>query len=124
MIGWRAATGAPRDDPDATGLTEPPDKNGDARDEDAADIARKGNPAPEHAAGLPAGDVVFHSPALDAPGLGMGHAGRPRPPGWRRSSGPFWGQQGFPDAFLDETLTIDTRRQRAVFTPWTAPATA
>ena len=35
--------------------------------------------------------------------------------------GPFWGQQGFPDAFLDETLTIDTRRQHAVFTPWTAP---
>jgi len=35
--------------------------------------------------------------------------------------GPFWGQQGFPDAFLDETLTIDTRRQQAVFTPWTAP---
>jgi hypothetical protein len=35
--------------------------------------------------------------------------------------GPFWGQQGFPDAFLDETLTIDVRRQHAVFTPWTAP---
>ena len=35
--------------------------------------------------------------------------------------GPFWGQLGFPDAFLDETLTIDTRRQHAVFTPWTAP---
>src|SRR5262245_6073914 len=35
--------------------------------------------------------------------------------------GPFWGQQGFPDAFGDETLTIDTRRQHAVFTPWTAP---
>jgi hypothetical protein len=35
--------------------------------------------------------------------------------------GPFWGRQGFPDAFLDETLTIDTRRQHAVFTPWTAP---
>jgi len=34
--------------------------------------------------------------------------------------GPFWGQQGFPDAFLDETLTIDVRRQHAVFTPWTA----
>ena len=37
------------------------------------------------------------------------------------AGGPFWGQQGFPDAFLDETLTIDTRRQHAVFTPWTAP---
>jgi hypothetical protein len=35
--------------------------------------------------------------------------------------GPFWGQQGFADALLDETLTIDTRRQHAVFTPWTAP---
>jgi hypothetical protein len=35
--------------------------------------------------------------------------------------GPLWGQQGFPDAFVDETLTIDTRRQHAVFTPWTAP---
>src|SRR5262245_53160523 len=34
--------------------------------------------------------------------------------------GPFWGQLGFPDAFLDETLTIDVRRQHAVFTPWTA----
>ena len=34
--------------------------------------------------------------------------------------GPFWGQQGFPDAFLDETLTIDVRRQHAIFTPWTA----
>ena len=37
------------------------------------------------------------------------------------AGGPFWGQQGFPDAFLDETLTIDVRRQHAVFTPWTAP---
>ena len=37
------------------------------------------------------------------------------------AGGPFWGQQGFPDAFLDETLTIDTCRQHAVFTPWTAP---
>jgi hypothetical protein len=35
--------------------------------------------------------------------------------------GPLWGQLGFPDAFLDETLTIDTRRQHAVFTPWTGP---
>jgi hypothetical protein len=35
----RGATGAPRDDPDATGLTEPPDKNGDTPDEDAADDA-------------------------------------------------------------------------------------
>src|SRR5258708_23985673 len=37
------------------------------------------------------------------------------------AGGPFWGQQGFPDAVGDETLTIDTRRQHAVFTPWTAP---
>jgi len=37
------------------------------------------------------------------------------------AGGPFFGQQGFPDAFGDETLTIDTRRQHAVFTPWTAP---
>jgi hypothetical protein len=36
------------------------------------------------------------------------------------ASGPFLGRQGFPDAFLDETLTIDTRREHAVFTPWTA----
>ena len=42
------------------------------------------------------------------------------PPSWP-PCGPFWGQQGFPDAFLDETLTIDTCRQHAVFTPWTAP---
>ena len=77
MICRRAAAGAPRDDPDATGLTEPPDKNSDARDDNTADIARKGNPAQEHAAGLPAGDAVFHSPAADARDLGMGHAGRP-----------------------------------------------
>ena len=35
--------------------------------------------------------------------------------------GPFWGMRGFPDAFLDETLEIDARRQRATFTPWVAP---
>jgi hypothetical protein len=34
--------------------------------------------------------------------------------------GPFWGRRGFPDAFLDETLEIDTRREHAVFTPWIA----
>jgi len=48
--------------------------------------------------------------------------GRPSarsPPSW--PSAARWGRQGFPDAFLDETLTIDTRRQHAVFTPWTAP---
>jgi hypothetical protein len=35
--------------------------------------------------------------------------------------GPFWSVRGFPDAFLDETLTIDVHRQHAVFTPWVAP---
>jgi hypothetical protein len=35
--------------------------------------------------------------------------------------GPFWGQLGFLDASLNETPTIDTRRQHAVFIPWTAP---
>ena len=77
MICWPATTGAPQDDPGATGLTEPPNKNGAAPDEYAADIARKGNPTPDHAAGLLARDVVFHSPALDARGLGMGHAEQP-----------------------------------------------
>jgi hypothetical protein len=37
------------------------------------------------------------------------------------ADGPFWKLRGFPDAFGDETLTIDVRRQHAVFTPWTAP---
>ena len=37
------------------------------------------------------------------------------------AGGPFWGRQGFPDAFGDETLTVDVRRQHAAFTPWTAP---
>jgi hypothetical protein len=37
------------------------------------------------------------------------------------AGGPFFGQQGFPDAFGDETLTIDTRRQHAVFTPLDRP---
>jgi hypothetical protein len=36
------------------------------------------------------------------------------------AGGPFWKLRGFPDAFGDETLTIDARRQHAVFTPWTA----
>jgi hypothetical protein len=40
------------------------------------------------------------------------------------AGGPFWGRQGFPYAFGDETLTIDVRRRHAVFTPWTAPARA
>jgi hypothetical protein len=35
--------------------------------------------------------------------------------------GPFWGIRGFKDAFLDETMEIDVRRQHAVFTPWVAP---
>ena len=37
------------------------------------------------------------------------------------AGGPFWGRQGFPDAFGDETLTVDVRRHHAAFTPWTAP---
>ena len=37
------------------------------------------------------------------------------------AGGPFWGLRRFPDAFGDETLTIDTRRQSAAFTPWIAP---
>jgi hypothetical protein len=36
------------------------------------------------------------------------------------ADGPFWKLRGFPHAFGDETLTIDVRRQHAVFTPWTA----
>ena len=35
--------------------------------------------------------------------------------------GPFWKLRGFPDAFLEETLEIDLRRQHAVFHPWIAP---
>jgi hypothetical protein len=35
--------------------------------------------------------------------------------------GPFWVRRGFPDAFLEETLEIDARREHAVFTPWIAP---
>ena len=56
--------------PETTGLTEPPDKNGDAPDEYAADMARKGNPTPDHAAGLLTGGVVFHGPALTRGVLG------------------------------------------------------
>src|SRR5260370_21606012 len=53
-------------------------------------------------------------------GLGRGSGVR-TPTAKLAADGPFWGQVGFPDAFLDETLTIDVRRQHAVFTPWTAP---
>ena len=35
---------------------------------------------------------------------------------------PFWGLRRFPDAFGDETLTVDTRRQSAAFTPGSPPA--
>jgi len=35
--------------------------------------------------------------------------------------GPFWERRGFPDAFLDEALVLDTRREHAVFTPWIQP---
>jgi hypothetical protein len=68
---------------------------------------------------------------MDHPGAAVGASGHGPVTGHFRHlpvvgeagliGGPFWGQQGFPDAFLDETLTIDTRRQHAVFTPWTAP---
>src|SRR5262245_8024580 len=49
--------------------------------------------------------------------------GRPSarsPPSWPRAAHS-GGQQGFPGAFPDETLTIEVRRQHTVFTPWTAP---
>src|SRR5712664_249927 len=178
MICWRAAAGYP-------GTTRTRQDSPNLRTRTATCLINtlrtlrgKRNPTPDHAAGLLAGDAVFHSPAPDPRGRGTGHAGRPWPPSWRRSSsrpwwpaaprhhgaqtlrqraekepnmndlldfvldahgglkrwsgvstltaklavgGPFWGQQGFPDAFLDETLTIDTRRQHAVFIPWTAP---
>lgn len=68
-----------RDNPDPTGLTEPPNKNADAPDEYAADAARKRNPTPDHAAGLLAEDVVFHSPALDARVSGWDTLGGPDP---------------------------------------------
>ena len=61
--GRRAATGTPRDDPDATGLTEPPNKNGDASDEYAADIAQKRNP-------------TGHSFPFQYPSLFVAHIGR------------------------------------------------
>jgi hypothetical protein len=34
--------------------------------------------------------------------------------------GPFWMFRGFPDAFSDETVQIDVRREHAVITPWIA----
>ena len=37
------------------------------------------------------------------------------------AGGPFWKLRGFPDAFGDETLTVDVRRQHAAFTPGPPP---
>jgi hypothetical protein len=34
--------------------------------------------------------------------------------------GPFWKLRGFPDALLDEAVTIATRREYVLFTPWLA----
>ena len=52
-------------------------------------------------------------------GSSAGRVSARSPPSWPPA--PVLGTEGFPDAFLDETLTIDTRRQHAVFTPWAAP---
>jgi hypothetical protein len=58
------------------------------------------------------------------------HGGRDR---WSKLSaltahlavgGPFWAVRGFPDAFLDETLTIDVAARRAVLSPWIFQASA
>ena len=38
------------------------------------------------------------------------------------AGGPFWGLKGFPDAFLDETLTIDSRRHTPSSPPGPPPA--
>ena len=35
--------------------------------------------------------------------------------------GPFWGMKGWPDVLSNETLDMDTRREHAVYTPFTAP---
>src|SRR3981081_318894 len=35
--------------------------------------------------------------------------------------GPIWAAKGWAGALADETLTVDTRRERSVFTPFTAP---
>lgn len=32
--------------------------------------------------------------------------------------GPFWKLRGFPDAFLEQTLTVSAHREYAFFTPW------
>src|SRR6266404_1188893 len=75
----RAATGAPRDDPDATGLTEPPDKNGDTPDEYAAQPTRTkephhdGNEEPDDPTAVP-----HHRRIVDPLRRERG-SGRPRP---------------------------------------------
>jgi pimeloyl-ACP methyl ester carboxylesterase len=63
----------------AAGLTEPPDKNGDARDEYDADTARTGNPAPDHAAGLLAGMRCSTARRLTRGVLGRDTPGGPDP---------------------------------------------
>jgi hypothetical protein len=35
--------------------------------------------------------------------------------------GPIWAAKGWAGALADQTLTVDTRRERSVFTPFTAP---
>src|SRR6266851_10438808 len=128
MISWRAATGTPRDDPDATGLTEPPNKNGDAPDTPTPPSPEPAGLRPNHTA-RPLRQRAEQEPnmndlldfVLDAHGGLKRWSGVSTVTAKLAVGGPFWGQQGFPDAFLDETLTIDTRRQHAVFTPWTAP---
>lgn len=36
-------------------------------------------------------------------------------------AGPIWAAKGWPDALIQETVEIDTRRERSVFTPFLAP---
>ena len=62
----------PRDDPDATRLTEPPDKNGDAPDEYAADIARETKPDSGSCRWTARGGCGVPQPGADARGIGMG----------------------------------------------------
>src|SRR5260370_15082348 len=79
MIGWRAATGAPRDDPDATGLTKPPNKNDDTPDEYAAhptstkEPPHDGNEEPNDPTAVP-----HHRRIVDPLRRERG-SGRPRP---------------------------------------------
>src|SRR5712691_11439624 len=75
-----AVTGTPRDDPDATGLTKPPDKNGDTPDEYAAQPTgtkephHDGNEEPNHPT------AVRHHRRIVDPLRRERGSGRPRPP--------------------------------------------